>query len=80
MRLKHVMLPIITLTISTTFIGCVGKVRYPAYYAPSSAYGARPPDCGASARVGCDTRIQITRLPTPRAARVPHVAGTDWFL
>jgi uncharacterized lipoprotein YmbA len=33
MQLKHAMLLIITLVISTTFIGCVGKVHYPTYYA-----------------------------------------------
>src|SRR5258708_7271421 len=34
MRLKHsVLLLIIILAISMSFIGCVGKVRYPTYYA-----------------------------------------------
>src|SRR5713101_214042 len=33
MRIKHSALLITTLAISTTLIGCVGKVRYPTYYA-----------------------------------------------
>jgi ABC-type uncharacterized transport system auxiliary subunit len=33
MRLKHSALLITTFAISTTFLACVGKVRYPTYYA-----------------------------------------------
>ena len=33
MRLKHSVLLIIILAISMIFVGCVGKVRYPTYYA-----------------------------------------------
>ena len=48
MRLKHSVLLIIILAISMIFVGCVGKVRYPTYYAlhlppapdlPSAAQG-----------------------------------------
>src|SRR5258708_19425408 len=33
MRIKHSALLITTFAISTTFLACVGKVRYPTYYA-----------------------------------------------
>src|SRR5882762_7415265 len=33
MRLKHSVILIIILAISMIFVGCVGKVRYPTYYA-----------------------------------------------
>src|SRR5260370_3617912 len=48
MRIKHSALLITTFAISTTFLACVGKVRYPTYYAlhlpsahefPSAAQG-----------------------------------------
>ncbi len=48
MRIKHAMLLIITLAISTAFTGCVGSVRYPTYYALHLPPAPDPPTASLS--------------------------------
>jgi len=61
MRLKHSVLLIIILAISMSFIGCVGTVRYPTYYALHLP--PAPPDLPSAAQGHASLAIREFRSP-----------------
>ena len=60
MRIKHVMLLIIAFSISATLVGCVGKVRYPTYYA---LHLPPVPDLPTTVQVHTSVAIRQFRSP-----------------